>query len=50
MLPDHLGPQIARHPRGDDGALGHDHVLVGESLRELKVLLDQENGQLELDF
>ena len=44
MLPDHLGPQVARDPRGDDGALGHDHVLVGESLREISDIEPRVTG------
>src|SRR5205814_7183146 len=48
VLPDHLGPQIARRARGDDGALGHDHVLVREALGKVKVLLDEQDRQPQL--
>src|SRR6266849_6569657 len=48
VLSDHLHSQLSGGARGNHGALGHDHVLVGESLGEVKVLLDQQDGQAEL--
>src|SRR5439155_6279247 len=38
--------QIPRRTRGDDGALGHDHVLVGETRSEEHTSELQPRGHL----
>ncbi len=48
MMPQRFHLQITGIPAGNHGALGHDHVGVGQSLGEVKILLDEEDRQPHL--